>query len=65
MMPTTRGPPTASCRTSSCASATAQPLEESGHLRRPNGEYYLKGVAELAALPPASGALGGRGAGVG
>ena len=37
-----------------------QPLEESGHLRRPNGEYFLKGVAEIAALPPASGALGSR-----
>ncbi|HEY5520003.1 MAG TPA: PHP domain-containing protein [Candidatus Limnocylindrales bacterium] len=37
-----------------------QPLEESGHLRRPNGEYYLKGVAQLADLPPASGALGAR-----
>ncbi len=37
-----------------------QPLEESGHLRRPNGEYYLKGFAEMAALPPASGALGAR-----
>src|SRR3954451_5401564 len=35
-----------------------QPLEESGHLRRPNGEYYLKSAAELAALPPATGALG-------
>jgi error-prone DNA polymerase len=28
-------------------------LEESGYLRRPNGEYHLKGAAELAALPPA------------
>ena len=28
-------------------------LDSSGHLRRANGEYYLKGVAELAALPPA------------
>ena len=37
-----------------------QPLEESGHLRRPNGEYFLKGVSDLAALPPASGALGER-----
>ena len=33
-------------------------LDTSGHLRRPNGEYYLKGVTELAALPPAAGALG-------
>ncbi|HWH24149.1 MAG TPA: PHP domain-containing protein, partial [Candidatus Limnocylindria bacterium] len=33
-------------------------LETSGHLRRPNGEYYLKGAAELAALPPARGDLG-------
>ncbi len=37
-----------------------QPLEESGHLRRPNGEYYLKGAEQLAALPPATGALGER-----
>ncbi|HEY7023552.1 MAG TPA: PHP domain-containing protein, partial [Candidatus Limnocylindrales bacterium] len=37
-----------------------QPLEESGHLRRPNGEYYLKGFVDVAALPPASGALGER-----
>jgi error-prone DNA polymerase len=28
-------------------------LEESGHLRRPNGEYYLKSAAQLANLPPA------------
>lgn len=27
-------------------------LDESAHLRRPNGEYHLKGAAELAALPP-------------
>jgi DNA polymerase III alpha subunit len=33
-------------------------LELSGHLRRPNGEYYLKGEAELAALPPGRGELG-------
>jgi DNA polymerase III alpha subunit len=33
-------------------------LEESGHLRRPNGEYYLKSAVELAGLPPGSGALG-------
>src|SRR4051812_23758138 len=33
-------------------------LDTSGHLRRPNGEYHLKGVADLAALPPATGALG-------
>ena len=31
-----------------------QPLEESGHLRRPNGEYYLKGFSDVAALPPAT-----------
>jgi DNA polymerase III alpha subunit len=30
-----------------------RPLEESGHLRRPNGQYHLKGAAELLALPPA------------
>jgi DNA polymerase III alpha subunit len=35
-------------------------LEESAHLRRPNGEYYLKSLAEMEALPPASGALGER-----
>jgi error-prone DNA polymerase len=35
-------------------------LEDSGHLRRPNGEYYLKGAAEMTALPPATGALGER-----
>ena len=29
-----------------------QTLDESAHLRRPNGEYHLKGAAELAALPP-------------
>ncbi len=28
-------------------------LEDSGHLRRPNGEYYLKNAADLARLPPA------------
>ncbi len=33
-------------------------LDESAHLRRPNGEYYLKSAAQLAELPPASGALG-------
>lgn len=27
-------------------------LEESAHLRRPNGEYHLKGEAELRGLPP-------------
>jgi error-prone DNA polymerase len=27
-------------------------LEDSGHLRRPNAEYALKGAQELAALPP-------------
>jgi len=27
-------------------------LEESGHLRRPNGEFHLKSAAQLAALPP-------------
>ena len=37
-----------------------QPLEESGHLRRPNGEYYLKGFEQLSGLPPQSGALGAR-----
>ncbi len=35
-----------------------KPLEESAHLRRPNGEYYLKGTADMNALPPATGALG-------
>ena len=34
------------------------PLEESAHLRRPNGEYYLKSLEEMASLPPATGALG-------
>jgi error-prone DNA polymerase len=29
-------------------------LDDSGHLRRPNGEYYLKAATELARLPPAS-----------
>jgi error-prone DNA polymerase len=33
-------------------------LEEGAHLRRPNGEYFLKSEAELAALPPGSGSLG-------
>ncbi|MEP7159082.1 MAG: PHP domain-containing protein, partial [Chloroflexota bacterium] len=33
-------------------------LEESGHLRRPNGEYHLKSAAEMAALPPGMGVLG-------
>ena len=37
-----------------------KPLEESAHLRRPNGEYYLKGADEIDALPPASGVLGAR-----
>ncbi|HYI22646.1 MAG TPA: OB-fold nucleic acid binding domain-containing protein, partial [Candidatus Limnocylindrales bacterium] len=35
-------------------------LEESAHLRRPNGEYHLKGAADMLALPPGSGALGER-----
>ena len=35
-------------------------LEQSAHLRRPNGEYHLKGAAEIAALPPGTGALGDR-----
>jgi DNA polymerase III alpha subunit len=30
-------------------------LDESAHLRRPNGEYHLKSAAELACLPPALG----------
>ena len=29
-------------------------LEESAHLRRPNGQYHLKSEAELRALPPAA-----------
>ncbi len=33
-------------------------IDESAHLRRPNGEYYLKSAADMAALPPAVGALG-------
>ncbi|HUR16307.1 MAG TPA: PHP domain-containing protein, partial [Candidatus Limnocylindrales bacterium] len=33
-------------------------LEESAHLRRPNGEFHLKSLDEMAALPPATGALG-------
>ncbi|HMJ81352.1 MAG TPA: hypothetical protein VK592_09930, partial [Candidatus Dormibacteraeota bacterium] len=37
-------------------------LDESAHLRRPNGEYHLKSGAELAALPPGLG-TGGRVAG--
>ena len=35
-------------------------LDESAHLRRPNGEYHLKSAAELAALPPGDGSLGAR-----
>jgi DNA polymerase III alpha subunit len=35
-----------------------EPLDQSSHLRRPNGEYFLKGFAQVNALPPASGALG-------
>ena len=35
-----------------------KPLEESAHLRRPNGEYYLKGLDALQALPVATGMLG-------
>jgi error-prone DNA polymerase len=37
-----------------------KPLEQSAHLRRSNGEYYLKGAHEMDALPPASGVLGER-----
>ncbi len=37
-----------------------QPLDESGHLRRANGEYFLKGIVEVGTLPPADGALGSR-----
>jgi error-prone DNA polymerase len=33
-------------------------VEQSAHLRRPNGEYFLKSAAELAALPPGDGSLG-------
>jgi error-prone DNA polymerase len=33
-------------------------LDESAHLRRPNGEYYLKSAAQLAELPPGCGELG-------
>jgi error-prone DNA polymerase len=33
-------------------------LEASAHLRRPNGEYYMKDAAQLAALPPGRGDLG-------
>jgi error-prone DNA polymerase len=33
-------------------------LDQSAHLRRPNGEYHLKGAAQLAALPPGDGSLG-------
>jgi error-prone DNA polymerase len=35
-------------------------LDDSAHLRRPNGEYYLKGAAQMAALPPGDGSLGPR-----
>ena len=35
-------------------------LDESGHLRRPNGEYYLKGVAELAGAAAGEPARWGR-----
>ncbi len=35
-------------------------LEQSAHLRRPNGEYHLKDEAQIAALPPGTGALGER-----
>jgi DNA polymerase III alpha subunit len=33
-------------------------LDESAHLRRPNGEYFLKSESEMRAAPVASGALG-------
>ncbi len=33
-------------------------LDESAHLRRPNGEYHLKSAAQLAELPPGRGELG-------
>ncbi|HUP82774.1 MAG TPA: PHP domain-containing protein, partial [Candidatus Limnocylindria bacterium] len=33
-------------------------LDESAHLRRANGDYHLKSGAEMAALPPGTGALG-------
>ena len=33
-------------------------LEESGHLRRPNGEYYLKGMAELRPAAAGDGRAG-------
>jgi error-prone DNA polymerase len=33
-------------------------LEESAHLRRPNGEYFLKSRAQMELLPPGTGALG-------
>jgi DNA polymerase III alpha subunit len=35
-----------------------QTLEESAHLRRPNGEFHLKSFDDMAALPPGRGALG-------
>ncbi|MDP8904061.1 MAG: PHP domain-containing protein, partial [Chloroflexota bacterium] len=33
-------------------------LEQSAHLRRPNGEYHLKTAAQMLALPPGDGSLG-------
>jgi error-prone DNA polymerase len=33
-------------------------LEDSAHLRRPNGEYFLKSRFEMEQLPPGTGALG-------
>ena len=40
-------------------------LDESAHLRRPNGEYHLKSADELARLPPAEpGSSGSAGPGV-
>ena len=43
-----------------------QPLEESGHLRRPNGEYYLKSFEEMESVAAGEwAAWSGRGRGLG
>ena len=51
--PTTRGRRIASCQDVLVCIRHGLTLEESAHLRRPNGEYYLKGATSWPALPPA------------
>ena len=62
---TTPSPRVASCRTCVTAIRHGRSLAELADLRRPDGESYLKGAAELLALPPGDARHRGGGPGPG